>query len=83
MQVKKEWLTPAILGLAREIQSYKNSDPAPNLGPILADALEEAGCDNEKALKHLREPIWCEIHCQGCWVANNLLDAFHSSARDD
>lgn len=38
--------------------------------PILADALEEAGCDNADILAHCREP---GIHCRGCWVVDAVL----------
>ena len=33
--------------------------------PVLADALEEAGCNNEEILSHCRQE---EIHVRGCWV---------------
>jgi hypothetical protein len=39
--------------------------------PILADALEEAGCSDEEILGHLRGP---EPHVRGCWVVDLLLD---------
>ncbi len=38
--------------------------------PILADALEEAGCDNADILAHLRVP---GPHARGCWVLDLLL----------
>lgn len=38
--------------------------------PILADALEDAGCDNEEILRHCREP---GEHARGCWVVDLLL----------
>jgi hypothetical protein len=38
--------------------------------PILADALEEAGCDNEEVLAHLREP---RMHFRGCWIVDWLV----------
>lgn len=38
--------------------------------PILADALEDAGCDNEEMLTHCREP---GQHVRGCWVVDLLL----------
>lgn len=39
------------------------------LGP-LADALEEAGCDSEELLAHLRSP---GPHCRGCWALALIL----------
>jgi hypothetical protein len=38
--------------------------------PILADALEEAGCDNLDVLAHCRAP---GPHVPGCWVVDLLL----------
>ena len=38
--------------------------------PILADALEEAGCTNGDTLEHCRGP---GPHVRGCWVVDRLL----------
>jgi hypothetical protein len=38
--------------------------------PILADALEEAGCTNQDILTHCRQP---GEHVRGCWVIDALL----------
>jgi hypothetical protein len=38
--------------------------------PILADALEEAGCDDERILRHCREP---GHHTRGCWMIDLIL----------
>lgn len=38
--------------------------------PILADALEEAGCTNADILNHCRQP---GEHVRGCWVVDLLL----------
>jgi hypothetical protein len=38
--------------------------------PVLADALEEAGCDQPDLLSHLRGP---GQHVRGCWVVDLLL----------
>ena len=35
--------------------------------PILADALEEAGCEDAGILNHCREP---GLHVEGCWVVD-------------
>jgi hypothetical protein len=37
--------------------------------PILADALEEAGCDNQAILRHCRES---KAHGEVCWVVELL-----------
>jgi hypothetical protein len=39
--------------------------------PILADALEEAGCDNPVMLAHCREQA--SVHVRRCWVLDLLL----------
>jgi hypothetical protein len=38
---------------------------------VLADALEEAGCDNATILTHCRQP---GEHVRGCWVVDLLLN---------
>jgi hypothetical protein len=38
--------------------------------PILADALEEAGCDNAEILAHLRSG---GVHAKGCWALDAIL----------
>jgi hypothetical protein len=38
--------------------------------PVLADALEEAGCDNRAVLEHCRSQ---KGHVPGCWVVDLLL----------
>jgi hypothetical protein len=38
--------------------------------PILADALEDAGCSNADLLAHCRE---LGVHVRGCWVVDLLL----------
>ncbi len=38
--------------------------------PILADALEDAGCPNSEWVIHLRQPTG---HVRGCWVVDQIL----------
>jgi hypothetical protein len=38
--------------------------------PILADALQDAGCDDEQILDHCRGP---GRHLRGCWVVDLVL----------
>jgi hypothetical protein len=40
--------------------------------PILADALEEAGCEDAEVLGHCRDP---GPHADRCWVVDRVLDA--------
>jgi hypothetical protein len=60
------WLTSTALALATGIYSEKAFDRM----PILADALQDAGCDNEDILNHLRGP---GPHALGCWVLDLIL----------
>jgi hypothetical protein len=39
--------------------------------PVLADALEESGCDNKELLSHCRQQR--AIHVRGCFVLDLLL----------
>lgn len=68
-------LCPAILtwhnGLVCRLASVIYEDRTFNDLPILADALEEAGCDNQDILDHCRGP---EPHAKGCWVVDLILD---------
>jgi hypothetical protein len=45
-------------------------DRAFNRLPILADALEEAGCNNADILAHCRGP---GPHVRGCWLVDLIL----------
>jgi hypothetical protein len=38
--------------------------------PILADALQDAGYEDEDVLNHCREP---GAHVRGCWVLDLIL----------
>ncbi len=60
------WRTSTAVGLARTM--YESRDFAAM--PILADALEEAGCDNADVLAHCRGD---GPHVRGCWVADLVL----------
>jgi hypothetical protein len=71
--LKSAWQTPTVVALAHA--AYENRIlPAGTLDParlaILADALEEAGCDNADILNHCRQP---GEHVRGCWVVDLLL----------
>jgi hypothetical protein len=39
--------------------------------PILADALQDAGCEDEQVLTHCRGPH--QVHVRGCWVVDLVL----------
>jgi hypothetical protein len=61
------WRTSDVLGLARAVYAGRVFDRL----PILADALEEAGCDDPAVLDHCRRH---REHARGCWVVDLLLD---------
>jgi len=67
------WRTPTVRALAEAAYDDRIL-PAGTLDPdrlaVLADALEEAGCDNADILSHLRGP---GPHVRGCWVVDLLL----------
>jgi len=67
-QLDRCWLTSNVASLAESIYA----DQAFDRLPILADALEEAGCTNAEVLGHCREP---GPHVRGCWVVDLLLGA--------
>jgi hypothetical protein len=60
------WLTSTVVALARGIYEDRAFDRM----PILADALQDAGCDNEDVLTHCRGP---GPHVRGCWVVDLVL----------
>ena len=64
--VRPGWRTAAVTGLARAA-----ADGAFDRLPVLADALEEAGCDHGLILAHLRHPD----PARGAWVVELLLDS--------
>jgi hypothetical protein len=59
------WLTSDVLALAEGIYQDRAFDRM----PILADALQDAGCGNEDILNHCRQP---GEHVRGCWVVDLL-----------
>ena len=66
------WLTPTVTSLARTIY-YDRILPVGTLDHslfgVLADALGEAGCDNQEILNHCRQ----KEHVRGCWVIDLVL----------
>jgi hypothetical protein len=62
----RSWLTPTVLALARSIYDER----AFNRMPMLADALEDAGCTDPTILDHLRGP---GPHVRGCFALDFVL----------
>ncbi len=67
--INPQWLAWNDRTVARmALKAYKERDFSDM--PILADALEEAGCTDSEILGHLRGP---GSHVRGCWVVDLLL----------
>jgi len=68
------WRTPTVLALAQAAY-IERTFPSGTLDvarlAVLADALEDAGCDNADILSHLRGP---GPHVRGCWVVDLLTE---------
>jgi hypothetical protein len=67
VKVNAEWLTSTVVALARGIYEERAFDRM----PILADALQDAGCGNDDVLNHCRDPH--AMHVRGCWVVDLVL----------
>jgi len=61
------WRSDTALSLAK--QMYESRDFSAM--PILADALQDAGCDNDDIFDHCRDASG--VHVRGCWVVDMLL----------
>jgi hypothetical protein len=69
VHIDPEWLAwndGTVARLARAICADKDFERM----PVLADALEEAGCTNRAVLDHCRGP---GRHAPGCWAVDLLL----------
>jgi hypothetical protein len=64
--LEQHWLSSKVLDLARLIYDERAFDHL----PIFADALMDAGCDNDDILSHCRSE---GPHVRGCWVIDLLL----------
>jgi hypothetical protein len=64
--LRDQWRTDTVMSLARQADS--DADFA--ILPVLADALEDAGCDQEDVLDHLRHG---GPHVRGCWAVEWVL----------
>jgi hypothetical protein len=70
----RSWLTPTVMSLAAVIYEERHL-PSGRFDngrlAVLADALEEAGCDDADILGHLRGG---GDHVRGCWALDLVLD---------
>jgi hypothetical protein len=66
MAVDPAWLTSTVVSLAQGIYDDRAFDRL----PILADALQDAGCEDPDVLGHCRSD---GPHVRGCWVVDLVL----------
>jgi hypothetical protein len=69
VRIEPRWLTwggGTVVRMARAIYEERRFEDL----PVLADALEEAGCTARAILSHCRTPA---AHVRGCWVVDGLL----------
>ena len=62
-----EWRTDTVVLLARTMYEAREFSAM----PILADALQDAGCDHDDVLNHCRDIY--RVHVRGCWVVDLVL----------
>jgi hypothetical protein len=62
-----DWRTDTAVSLARTMYDARDFSAM----PILADALQDAGCDNDDILSHCRDAN--TNHVRGCWVIDLVL----------
>jgi hypothetical protein len=63
----KRWRTDTVLALVRTMYDSREFSAM----PILADAIQDAGCDNDDILDHCRDAT--ATHVRGCWVVDLVL----------
>ena len=61
-----KWRTDTAIALAQTMYDARDFAAL----PILADALQDAGCDDSDILDHCRGP---GPHVRGCWVVDVVL----------
>ncbi|MBX9622453.1 MAG: hypothetical protein K2X82_01425 [Gemmataceae bacterium] len=61
-----DWRTSSVVDVARAIDAGR----AYHLLPVLADALDDAGCRAPRVLGHCRTDT---THAPGCWVVDRVL----------
>jgi hypothetical protein len=65
--LRAEWVTDTVRAIARQMDETGDFGAV----PILADALQDAGCDDETALARCRAASG--VHCRGNWVVDSVL----------
>ena len=67
VEFSSDWRTDTALSLARQMLETGDFSAM----PILADALQDAGCDSADVLDHCRDTA--QVHVRGCWVVDLVL----------
>ena len=62
------WRTDTAVSLARTMYESREFSGM----PILADALQDAGCASDDILNHCRN--MSQVHARGCWVLDRVLN---------
>ncbi len=62
------WRTDTAVAVARQMYDSRDFGAM----PILADALQDAGCEDEHILAHCRDTT--APHVRGCWVCDLVLN---------
>jgi hypothetical protein len=62
-----QWRTSTAVALAQQMYDSRDFGAM----PILADALQDAGCDSDDILDHCRDAK--QVHVRGCWVVDLVL----------
>jgi hypothetical protein len=65
--LRRDWRTSTVVALARTMDDTGDFSAV----PILADALQDAACDDEVILDRCRAPSG--VHCRGNWVVDFVL----------
>jgi hypothetical protein len=63
----REWRTETAMLIAQQMYDSRDFSAM----PILADALQDAGCENDDVLNHCRDAN--QVHIRGCWVVDLVL----------
>lgn len=64
--MRKQWRTSTVANIAEQIDATGDFSAL----PVLADALEDAGCDRQEVLEHFRNG---GPHVRGCWALRWVL----------
>lgn len=73
-RVGPSWLTTSVKSLAQAITEEQSFE----IMPILGDALQEAGCDDEQIIEHCYQTT---PHLKECWLLDRLLSAMGLSEK--